>query len=56
MAARGNVAAVECGGAHESQLCEVQDEGVSPYLAQLRREAQECEPTWSCGPRFVGEC
>ena len=26
----------------------------SPYLAQLRREAQECDPTWSFGKRFVG--
>jgi hypothetical protein len=56
MAARGIVAAVEYGGAHESHFCEAQDGGVSPHLAQLRREAQECEPTWSCGSRFVGEC
>jgi hypothetical protein len=35
---------------------EVEDRGVSPYLAQLRREARECEPTWSCGPKYVGVC
>ncbi len=27
-----------------------------PHLAQLCREAQECEPIWSFGKRFVGAC
>ena len=27
-----------------------------PILSQLRREAQECDPTWSFGKRFVGRC
>src|SRR5688572_22728554 len=48
--------AVENGGAHECLSAEEEDRGVSPYLAQLRREARECEPTWSCGPKYVGVC
>ena len=27
-----------------------------PHFAQLCREAQECEPIWSFGKRFVGVC
>ena len=50
------VGAVEIGGAHACSSARCEDTGVSPYLAQLRREAQECDPTWSFGKRFVGRC
>jgi hypothetical protein len=53
---RGNVGAVEFGGAQVVQFCEVARWGVSPDLAPLRREAQECDPIWSFGKRFVGRC
>jgi hypothetical protein len=53
---RESVGAVEIGGAHWSSSEKWQDGGVSPYSAQLRREAQECDPTWSFGKRFVGRC
>lgn len=53
---RGTVGAVEIGGAHGWISEKRQDRGVSLYLAQLRREAQECDPTWSFGKRFVGKC
>lgn len=29
---------------------------VSPQLLHLRREALECDPTWSVGMMFVGSC
>ena len=32
------------------------DSGMSHYLSQIRREAQECTLTWSFGPRSVAEC
>jgi hypothetical protein len=51
---RESVGAVEIGGAHWSISEKRQDGGVSPYFAPLRREAQECDPTWSFGKRFVG--
>ena len=51
----GIVAAVENGGAHWCIFGRRED-SVSRYLAQLRREAQECDPTWSFGKKFVGEC
>jgi hypothetical protein len=50
------VAAVENGGAHWCIFGSREDRGVSRYLAQLRREAQECDPTWSFGKKFVGWC
>jgi hypothetical protein len=53
---RESVGAVEIGGAHWSISEKWQDGGVSPYSAPLRREAQECDPTWSFGKRFVGRC
>ena len=53
---RGSVGAVEIGGAHWCISEKWQDGGVSPYLVQLRREAQKCDPTWSFGKRFVGRC
>ena len=53
---RERVGAVEIGGAHWSISEKWQDGGVSPYSAPLRREAQECDPTWSFGKRFVGRC
>src|SRR5262249_38686400 len=49
----GSVAAVEFDGAHECIPVRGQDGGVSPHLPRLRREAPECDPTWSSGPRFV---
>ena len=52
----GIVAAVENGGAHWCIFGSREDNGVSRYLAQLRREAQECDPTWSFGKKFVGVC
>ena len=52
----GSVAAVEIGGAHWCISGSWEDSGVSRYLAQLRREAQECDPTWSFGKKFVGAC
>ena len=51
---RGSVGAVESGGAQEGISERWEDGGVSPYLVQLRREAQECVPTWSFGKTFVG--
>ena len=56
MAARGIVAAVENGGAHWCIFGSREDNGVSRYLAQLRKEAQECDPIWSFGKKFVGAC
>lgn len=52
----GIVAAVENGGAHWCISEGGEDIGDSRYLAQLRREAQECDPTWSFGEKFVGAC
>lgn len=51
-----SVAAVECGGAQASTSGSREDGGYSPYLSELYREAQECDPTWSFGKRFVGRC
>ena len=60
--------AVENGGAGEvlrrskmvarygAALRGAEDRGVSPYLAQSRREAQECDPTWSSGRMSDGKC
>ena len=56
MAGGGHVAAVENGGAHACFLGSREDRGVSPDLAQLCKEAQECDPTWSFGKRFVNRC
>jgi hypothetical protein len=53
---RESVGAVENGGAHVCISEKWEDGGFSPYCAQLRREAQECDPTWSFGKRFVGRC
>ena len=53
---RGSVAAVQFGGAPVSVSGSREDGGFSPYLPQLLREAQECDPTWSFGKRFVGWC
>lgn len=33
-----------------------EDGDASPYLLQLRREAEECTPIWSCGARFAVAC
>ena len=52
----GSVAAVEIGSAHWCISGSREDWDVSPYLAQLRREAQECDPIWSFGKKFVGVC
>ena len=52
----GSVAAVQIGGALWRSLASQRDWGVSPYLVQLCREAQECDPIWSFGKRFVGGC
>ncbi len=53
---RGNVAAVQFGGAQASVPGSREDGGFSLFLSQLHREAQECDPTWSFGKRFVGWC
>ena len=52
----GIVAAVENGGAHWCISGSGEDIGDSRYLAQFRREAQECDPIWSFGKKFVGAC
>jgi hypothetical protein len=52
----GSVAAVQFGGAHECSPVRKEDWGVSPNLLHLRREAPECEPTWSSGETFAGRC
>jgi hypothetical protein len=51
----GIVAAVENGGAHWC-IFGSREDSVSRYLAQLCREAQECDPIWSFGKKFVGAC
>jgi hypothetical protein len=53
---RGNVAAVQIGGAQARISEKWQDGGFSHDRAQFSREAQECDPTWSSGKRFVGRC
>ncbi len=52
----GGVAAVEIGGAHACSSASWEDGGWGPDLAQIRRETQECVPTWSSGKRCVGGC
>lgn len=54
MAAAGESWAVQNGGAHWCLTEKWEDGGISPYFAQLYREAQECDVTWSFGKRFAG--
>jgi len=53
---RGIVAAVETGGAPASISGSWEDRGINPDFPQHRREAEECDPIWSFGKRFVGRC
>jgi hypothetical protein len=53
---RERVGAVEIGGAHVCISAKGEDGGFGSQLVPFCREAQECDPIWSFGKRFVGWC